>query len=106
MFLRLEKKQLKKEAKLKDFGTSDEMEPGFFDSFSTQPVQFPSPQPFVIPTNGGATTKVNGNTKIHVERLFGASKPFGLLPSKPRKQRFSHSRVFGSRKNVDKQVSS
>ena len=61
-----------------------------------KPIEFPSKSEYVVPTNSIETGSDvnNGRTIIHMDRLFGSSKPFGALAGRPHKQHFSHKRIF------------
>ena len=110
MELRLEKKNNKKSQteKMKQFGllediiTDDEI-----DNLKMTKIEFPNnnnDDGYKIPMNeiqNNSKTNVN-NTIIHMNLLYGSNKPYGILPSKPHKQRFSHKRVFDSKFGVAK----
>ena len=98
MILRLEKKTKKKKAtttKMKDFGFLEEIEEDI-DSLDMKPIAFPPKSDYVVPTNSLETGNDanNGRNIIHMDRLFGSHKPYGVLPVRPHKQHFSHKRIF------------
>jgi hypothetical protein len=43
---------------------------------------------------------VNRRKSLDPNLLFGSHKPSGALPARPRKQNFSHRRIFGDKKKI------
>lgn len=98
MMLRLEKKQQKKDnrlGKMKDFGFLEEIESDV-STLNMKPIEFPSKDTYVVPTNRleAESSANNGRTVIHMDRLFGSTKPYGMLAGRPHKEHFSHKRIF------------
>ena len=98
MQLRLEKKanRKKKGGGMKEYGFLEELGAEVND-IPMRPVEFPSKEDFLVPTNKlmGVDPSSNGRTQLNMTLMFGSNKPYGLLPAKPHKQRFSMKRVFG-----------
>lgn len=103
MELRLEKKANRKKGGggMKDYGFLEELGSEVND-IPMQPIQFPSKEDYLVPTNklAGVDPASNGRTTLNMSLMFGSKKPFGLLPSKPHKQRFSMKRVFDKNTGV------
>ena len=106
MELRLEKKNARvSEARMKDWGYLEELQ-GIGQGNKTS-VPFPNKEKdgFIVPTNkasGNSNDENNGRTIINMRSLFGSNKPYGILPSRAHKQRYSKKRVFDSKIGVAK----
>eukprot|EP00981_Chlorochromonas_danica_P014052 scaffold7245_cov197-Ochromonas_danica.AAC.12 len=93
MKLRIESKKHRKEVKIETYGPLESIEDiidlkSFVDVKSMTNEQL---QEYL-------GTNENDRKKIVPALLFGSHKPYGPLPTKPHKKRFSHTRVFGHRK--------
>jgi hypothetical protein len=103
MLLRLEKKAQRKKQSggMKDYGFLEELGNEVND-IPMRPVEFPSKNDYLVPTNKlvGVDPASNGRTELNMSLIFGSSKPYGMLPSKPHKQRFSMKRVFDKETGV------
>ena len=106
MELRLEKKNARiSESKMKEWGYLEELQD--VGSLNKMSVPFPNKDKsgFIVPTNkvaGASSDENNGRTIIHMKSLFGSNKPYGILPARAHKQRYSKKRVFDAKIGVAK----